>query len=228
LIRDTELGAATAQQQAYLYLQDQIVSGVLTGGTRLRADAIASALGISRMPVREAIRQLDAEGYVTIRPNRSAIVTNRTPEQVLELCEIRAVLEGLAFRLAIPNVTQSALEELSLMASTLRRPSSDYVRLVQRHDDFHEALCRLSQRPRLCTEIRHLRLAVQPYVRLYTKTHGTPERVGYEHDTLLELLRKGDPDRAERAMREHIMVNAEGIASSFTPLLQETSHPVAL
>lgn len=84
----------SAQQLAYIHLQDRIVSGALPGGTRLKPEPIAQQLGISRMPVREAIRQLNAEGYVTIMPNRGAVVTNRTPEDVIELFEMRAVLEG--------------------------------------------------------------------------------------------------------------------------------------
>src|SRR5262245_43964800 len=96
------------------YLQDQIVSGALPGGSRLHLESISQKLGISRMPVREAIRQLDAEGYMTIRPNRDAVVTSRTPEQVVELFEIRAALEGVAVRLAAPYVTEDAIEDLKL------------------------------------------------------------------------------------------------------------------
>src|SRR5512145_7155 len=112
---------ATAQQQAYIFLQDQIVSGALAGGSRLHLETISHKLGISRMPIREAIRQLDAEGYVTIRPNRGAVVTSRTPEQVVELFEIRAALEGLAMRLSIPHVTEDAIEDLKLELARLRR-----------------------------------------------------------------------------------------------------------
>ena len=68
---------ASAEQQAYVYIQDQIVSGVLPGGSRLRPEEISKALGISRMPVREAIRQLSAEGYVTLRANRGPVVTRK-------------------------------------------------------------------------------------------------------------------------------------------------------
>lgn len=203
---------ATAQQQAYIYLQDQIVSGALPGGSRLKPEAIAQTLGISRMPVREAIRQLDAEGYVTIRPNRGAVVTSRTPEQVVELFEIRAALEGLAMRLAVPNVTEEAVEDLKLELARLRRLQSNTVAWADRHDQFHDALCRLSLRPQLCAEIRRLRLAIRPYVRLYMKFHTSPEIPGHEHDYILQALQKGNADRADRVMREHVMVNAEAIA----------------
>src|ERR1700722_2527846 len=105
---------ATAEQQAYVYIQDQIVSGALAGGIRLRPEEISQALGISRMPVREAIRQLAAEGYVTLRANRGPLVTSRTPDQVVELFEIRSALEGLALGLAAPLITPGNIEELKV------------------------------------------------------------------------------------------------------------------
>lgn len=205
--------AATAQQEAYIYLQDQIVSGALPGGSRLEVEKISRALGVSRMPVREAIRQLDAEGYVTIRPNRGAVVTSRTPAEIVELFEIRGVLEGLAMRLAISNVSPSVLDDMDHELARLRRLETHSVAWVDQHDHFHDLLCRLSGRSRLCTDIGRLRLALRPYIRLYSNLHAKPEIKGHEHDRIIEALRSGDGDRAERVMRAHVMVNAQAIAS---------------
>jgi DNA-binding GntR family transcriptional regulator len=217
---------ATAQQQAYIFLQDQIVSGALAGGSRLHLETISHKLGISRMPIREAIRQLDAEGYVTIRPNRGAVVTSRTPEQVVELFEIRAALEGLAMRLSIPHVTDDAIEDLKLELARLRRLESNAVAWVDRHDQFHDMICQLSHRPRLCTDITRLRLAAKPYLRLYLKHHADPEIKGYEHEHILAALQSGNGERAERVMREHVMVNAEAIAGCLpAPRDEPTWHP---
>jgi DNA-binding GntR family transcriptional regulator len=211
--------AATAQQEAYIYLQDQIVSGVLPGGCRLQLEEISKSLGVSRMPIREAIRQLDAEGYVTIRPNRGAVVTSRTPKEVLELFEMRAVLEGLAARVAVPNVTIPALEDIELDLARLRRLERQSVAWVERHDALHDVICRLSGRTRLCTDIGRLRLAARPYLRLYANLHANPEIKGHEHERIIDALRSGDGNRAERVMRDHIMANAEAIASCL-PLSQ--------
>lgn len=207
----------TAQQQAYIHLQDQIVSGALPGSTWLRAEVIARELGISRMPVREALRQLDAEGYVTIRPNRGAVVTNRTPAEVIELFEMRAVLEGLAVRLAVRNATAETWADLELFLARLKRLEAQSTLWVERHDEFHDMLCRLSGRQRLCDEILRLRLAVRPYLRLYTKLHARPEIPGFEHEHIVAAMRKGNLAAAERAVREHIMVNAEAIAHCLPP-----------
>jgi DNA-binding GntR family transcriptional regulator len=175
------------------------------------------------MPVREAIRQLDAEGYVTIRPSRGAVVTSRTPEEIVELFEIRAVLEGLAMRLAIPNVNAVALEDIQHELARLRRLETHSVAWVEQHDHFHDLLCRLSGRSRLCTDIGRLRLALRPYIRVYSNLHANPEIKGHEHEHIIEALRSGDGDRAERVMRAHVMVNAEAIASC---LPQQRERPV--
>lgn len=210
------LGTATltAQQMAYIHLQDKIVSGALAGGSRIKADEVAAELGLSRMPVREAIRQLDAEGYVTIRPNRGAVVTTRTREQVVELFEIRAILEGMALRFAAANATKSNVADLQLELQRLRNVERNTLEWVARHDDFHHHLCALSGRSQLVSECRRYRLAVGPYVRLFVMTSDYNEQPGFEHDILIYALRDQDGERAEILMRSHIMANARAIADA--------------
>lgn len=204
---------ATAEQQAYVYIQDQIVSGALVGGSRLRPEEISKALGISRMPVREAIRQLSAEGYVTLRANRGPLVTSRTPQQVIELFEIRSALEGLALGLAATRVTPANIKELNVELTRLRKLEANSVAWVDHHDAFHDMLCQFSGRQYLCAEIQRLRLAIKPYLRHYAKGHSNPEIKGHEHEYILEALQSGDPKRAERVIRAHVMANAEAIAN---------------
>jgi DNA-binding GntR family transcriptional regulator len=164
------------------------------------------------MPVREAIRQLDAEGYVTIRPNRGAIVRTRSRDEVVELFEMRSALEGLAVRLGAARATNDMLEDLEMLNDRLRRTRSNRVAWVDRHDQFHDEICATSGRQQLRAECRRLRLAVSPYLRLYMKVHGDPERPGFEHERIIEALRSRDPDHAERVVRGHVMANSEGIA----------------
>lgn len=207
----------SAQQEAYVYLQDQIVSGALPGGSRLKPDLIAQLLGVSRMPVREALRQLDAEGYVTIRPNRGAIVKARNPSEVMELFEIRAVLEGLAVRLGAQRATPDALDELELLNARLAKMSPGQMIWVDRHDDLHDQLCATSGLDQLRAECHRYRLAVRPYLRLFIKFNHNPVLPGFEHDHIIDALRRRDPDRAERVMRAHVLANAEGISECLRP-----------
>jgi DNA-binding GntR family transcriptional regulator len=193
-------------------LQDRIVSGALPGGARLLPEAIAAELGLSRMPVREAIRQLDAEGYVTIRPNRGAVVTARTRGEILELFEIRAALEGTALRLGAQAASGEALADLELELKRLRSVSTDHGSWLERHDEFHDHLCRTSGRLQLEAECRRYRLAVRSYMRLYLQSGRMFEQPGFEHEHLIDALRSQDGELAERRARSHIMANADAIA----------------
>lgn len=203
----------TAQRQAYLYLQDQIVSGRLPDGTRIKPEVVAQILGISRMPVREAIRQLDAEGYLTIRPNRGAIVRARSPADVIEIYEMRAVLEGLAAGIAATVATADDLDEIELQIHRLDRVRDDPLHWIERHDLLHDAFCGLSGREQLRAECRRLRLALTPYVRLFVSRNRQPETPGHEHAVILETLRSRDAAKAETIMRAHVLANAEGVAA---------------
>jgi DNA-binding GntR family transcriptional regulator len=164
------------------------------------------------MPVREALRQLDAEGYVTIRPNRGAVVTARTRSEVIELFEIRAALEGAALRLGAAGAPAGALADLDLELKSLRAVGTDHTSWLERHDQFHDLLCRTSGRLQLEAECRRYRLAVQPYMRLYLKSGRTFEQPGFEHEHLVEALRSRDGELAEMRVRSHIMANADAIA----------------
>src|SRR5215467_7805988 len=99
-------------------LRDQIIRGEIVEGTQLRQDAIATQYRVSRIPVREALRQLDAEGLITIVPNRGAIVPVLAPEDVEELFTIRALLEPELLKLSIPKLTQ---DDFSQAESILRK-----------------------------------------------------------------------------------------------------------
>lgn len=201
----------TAEQQVYDYLRDQILSGKLAGGQRLHQDEIAAQLGVSRMPVREAIRRLHAEGLVVNRPNRGAVVTTLGPEAILDLFEIRSVLEGYAAALAVPAMTPAALRMLEERHARMERARRNVTVWMQRHDEFHDGLCEITGRQRLAEHIRSLRASVAPYIRLYLSMNREPESAGFGHTILLDAIRAGDAPRTEQIMREHVMSGARAV-----------------
>lgn len=203
---------ATAQHQAYEFLRDRIILGDYPGGMRLKPEHIAETLGLSRMPVREALRQLDSEGLVTIHPNRGASVTLLTADDILEFFEMRAALEGVAIRLATPNINDDVFHDLDHYLEKMHRAEDDHLAWIDHHDAFHEFLCQWSHRPRLCAEIKRLRITIVPYLRLYTAHFEEREIPGYEHEIILDAIRQGNPDGAETCMRKHVMANAHNIA----------------
>ncbi|MCF4167360.1 GntR family transcriptional regulator [Zavarzinia compransoris] len=194
----------SAQQQAYRYIRDQIVGGAIPGGTKIVPSEIAEVLGISRMPVREALVQLDAEGLVTNRPNRGAIVTPLKPEDVEELFQMRAALEGLAARHAAVKCTEMHLHELEIMAGRMDRAADDAQLWLRHHDEFHDYMCSIPGRARLLAEIRRIRASVHPYLLLYNRVYDRPEMEGAEHRALIDALRTKNGTLAERAVSHHI------------------------
>jgi DNA-binding GntR family transcriptional regulator len=204
----------TAAEEAYRYVLNEIRRGKYHPGDRLRAEKIASAIDMSRMPVREAFGRLAAEGLLTIRPNRGAIVSVLTREDVQEIFEIRAVLEGLAVRLALPNLDKRALAKLDhlLQEMSLAPEERNGEEWMAQHRGFHEYLCGFSHRPRLVQEIACLHTAVEPYVRLWFIHAEGPLSMRREHEVIMEAVRSGDAERAEAVMKEHVLTTAPELA----------------
>jgi DNA-binding GntR family transcriptional regulator len=203
---------ATAQQEVYSYLREQIFSGKLKAGARLNPAEIASALGVSRMPVREALRQLDSEGFIAIRPNRGAIVMILTPQDVEEIFQIRTALEVLAVRVAIPKLDEAAIGELENLRAQMDRVHDNPSLWVRQHDAFHDTLCGYSGLARVGTEIKRFRTLIHPYMMQYfVEVHHTPEMAGHEHSTIISALRSRNCALAEIAMRDHIMSAAQAV-----------------
>jgi DNA-binding GntR family transcriptional regulator len=201
----------TAQQEAYHYLRDRVLSGELAANARINPAEIAEVLGISRMPVREALRQLHSEGLVIMRPNRAAFVSSLTASEVEELFEIRGALEALAVGTAVSAMTADAMGELVALRDRMDRARSNPVEWLKRHDDFHQAICSLGNRTRLPQELGRIRLAIRPYLLMYIRVFDTVEMAGLEHAALLEALGSGEVKRAEQAMREHVANPAKGL-----------------
>lgn len=199
----------TAEEYAYRHLRHMILSGRLTGGTRINQDEIARDLQLSRMPVRQAILRLEGDGLVVNRPNRGATVTTLGPEAALELFEMRGVLEGLAISVAIAHIDAAALREIEARIGELEGLQTDPGLWLERHDELHDFLCGFAGRPRLRANLRHIRHSVAPYQRIYLSTNRQAELSGFEHRALLEVIRAGDAGAAERMMREHVMSAAQ-------------------
>ena len=194
----------TAEEEAYNFLLDAICGGRLRKGDRLIAEDIAGEIGMSRMPVREAFRRLDAQGLVTLRPNRGAIVSGLDINELHEVFEMRSALEGLAVRVAVSRIGErqvAALERLLDEMDDYRDESAAWVRC---HRAFHEYLCGLSGRPRLMKQISALYSLVEAPMRLWLHHSEKPLSARQEHAVILDAIRVGDAALAEAVVREHI------------------------
>src|SRR6266478_1264515 len=110
--RPAQLENLTLWQRAHDHLREEILAGRLQPGTELAEVALSEQLGVSRGPIREAIGRLAAEGLVTVRPRRGAIVRSLSPEELIESYQVREALEVLAVRLAVPRMTGADLADL--------------------------------------------------------------------------------------------------------------------
>ncbi|RYC20188.1 GntR family transcriptional regulator [Ciceribacter ferrooxidans] len=210
--------ASTAEEEAYLHLQQALRLGRYKPGERLIPEEIAAEIGMSRMPVREAFRRLASEGLVTLRPNRGCVVAGLTLDELNETFEIRSVLEGLAVRIATPLMTPDTFEELERALDRMERAgqsgSSDW---VLRHQEFHAAIFWLSGRPKLIHQITALHLVIEPYMRIWFDYVDKPLSARQEHESLIEVLKSGDAHQAEKVMQEHILETASLLAGYASP-----------
>ena len=188
-------------------LRDQIIRGEIAEGVQLRQDAIATQFQVSRIPVREALRQLEAEGLISIVPNRGAIVPVLSPEDVEELFTIRALLEPELLKLSIPHLTQSdfLLAEGVLKEFETELQQEDHMsRWGRLNWQFHSILYSRANRPRFLSIIRNVDNNGERYTRLQLYlTHGA-SRANEEHRQLLELSRNRDVVAGCKLLRQHI------------------------
>lgn len=193
----------SAEQEAYDYVLQRIRSGAYPSGERLIAEDVANAIAVSRMPVRVAFRRLATEGLLLIRQNRGAVVRGITVEEMREVFEMRAVLEGHAAEVAMPQVGEQELWELANLLERLEA-SADVQQWVTHHRQFHETICRLSGRPRLIAQISALHSFVEPHMRLWMEHADKPRTVPPDHRALLEAFRRGDAQGICAMVQEHI------------------------
>ncbi len=208
----------TAQDLCLLHLREAILPGRLAPGSRIRPEAVAAHLGLSRMPLREALHQLDAEGLITLRPNRGAVVTQRGTEEWAEIYEMRALLEGLCVRHAARRATAADIAGLDADCLAMRHITADSARWMERHEAFHDRLCQLGARPRAAAEARRLRLLARPLLHGVAAIERDPEALGHEHEVIVDALRDRDGRRAERLVVDHVNANAAVVLAGLSPV----------
>ena len=193
--------------KVFRILRDGILTGKYKEGDELREVTIGKELGVSRTPVREALRQLELEGLVTIVPNKGTYVNGISAEDVRDIYMIRIRLEGLAARLAAKRVSQEQIDEMEemLLLSEFYRKKGMTEQLAQLDGKFHVILyeaCGSRMLKHLLTDFhRYVEMARKRSIR----TENRAEKSIGEHMKILEAMKQRDEDQAEKLMEEHIM-----------------------
>ncbi len=203
------LSAARGQQVQRIVevLRAEIIAGRLRPETQLRQEALAARFGVSRMPVREALRELENQGFVIFPANHSARVAPLLVEEMIEIFEMRALAEPLALEKAIPRMTERDIDRAEDLASELEMaPVGEFARL---NNAFHMALYRPCGRPRLLTHIESLGRAADRYLRATAAGLDYRGPSDLEHRAILKACRVRDRELAVELVKRHILDGCE-------------------
>ncbi|HKQ78090.1 MAG TPA: GntR family transcriptional regulator [Blastocatellia bacterium] len=189
-------------------LRDKILRGELREGEQLRQHALAEEFEVSRIPVREAFRQLEGEGLITIIEHRGAVVSALSPDDIQEYFDIRAALECAILRHAVPSLTEDDLaraEKILEEYEAALGDEADFDVWGELHWRFHSTLYASAGRARFMSLIQTINNHADRYIRLHILFSRNAHRHAKdEHRALLELCRKRETDAASRLLDEHI------------------------
>lgn len=186
-------------------LRSMILRGDLGPGERLLEDRLAEQLGVSRNPIREAIRSLEATGLVEVVPRRGAYVCRPDLDEVRQMLEVRGVLESYAASLVARQSPDGILAHLQRLITdgTKAHEAANHVRAAEFHRQFHEAIEAATGNPYLKQVIEPLRERTELVFSLLLENRGAGG--WHEHERILEAIASGDGDTASTAVYEHIM-----------------------
>lgn len=187
-------------------LRQAILKGELKPGERLMELALAERLGVSRTPIREAMRKLELEGLVVMIPRRGAQVANITEKDLNDVLEVRIALENMAIEKACTRMSEEEMSKLWLAAKEFERTTSEgnLVRLAEADVAFHEIIYEASDNKRLCQVLNNLREQIYRYRMEYLKEEETRNLLVKEHEEITRAIRNRDVKRAQEISFQHL------------------------
>lgn len=183
-------------------LRNDIVTGAIPPGAVLGQEALADRFGVSRMPIREAIRHLETMGIVTIEGNKRTRVAELSLDDLIDIYDMRVALEGIAIQAAMPYLTNAQIEQAAAIQETLK--GADPLDFGLHNQAFHMTLYRPSNRPRLLAQIDNLFNAADRYLCIAEAPPEQRQKSDQEHGELLEICRRRDAEAARECLARHI------------------------
>jgi len=197
-------------------LREAIIKGILAPGQEIDEELVARNLNISRMPVRQAIGILEAEGLVKRRHRKGAIVTELTIAEIEELYNIRSCLEGLAVKKAVPNYTEEHIESLRDCLETMNVRSDAAVSYLELNNKFHMMLYEPCEWDYLLNLIIRHRNNAARYMLLAHEALMRRARRSVKHQSILKACERRDAEKASEMVHQHIIDAMETLLTSLT------------
>lgn len=212
------LNHATLAEQVYQHLRQEILGNAYPPNAALPEKALADQLNVSRVPVREALHRLAADGLVTLRPRQGAFVSSLSPQQFLDAYRVREALEALAITLALPNLAADDLDKLGRLQAAMRQhaAAADASAFFAANRAFHALFVERSRNDYLKAIYFPLLDQMRRHLSSSLDLRGGLERSIEEHQAILDAVRSGDAGEAARLLREHIHVPQRALEESAT------------
>jgi len=195
----------TAQEAVLREIRQRLLEGRLRPGEAIRPDKLGEELGVSAVPVREALRILEGEKQVFHRPHRGYIVTELDIEDLEEIFRIREILEAEAIRLAMPNITAEHMEVILDATQVMETPDRSIYELGMANRKFHFTFYEASEMPRLVSMINSLWDAAEPH-HFRSPNYTSPENrnhINVEHRRIVDAIVSRDTEKMITEMHDH-------------------------
>ena len=194
----------TLRERILSTIRAAIVNGEIRPGTRIMEPELADRFGISRTPIREAIRQLESEGLISVIPRKGAIVASISPQDISNFYELKMILEGHAARLAAKNLTENDLAKMETVNRQIEAASAkkNLSRVLDLQNEFHEIFLRACGNDKLLAIVQNLVMQFQR-IRLMPAMLGRIKGSIRQHTEIIEAFRRKDTARAEDLVRKN-------------------------
>ena len=203
---DVETNSGSLGSRVFSQLQNDILNGLYQPGESLIETKLSEELGVSRTPIREAIRQLELEGLVQSIPNKGAIVKGISAKDIEDIYTIRMLIEGLAARWATEKITPGELKELKDAAELeeFYTRKNDLIHLLQLDTRFHDIIFKASKSKPLMHTLSTFHHYVQRARSISLNSPDRAQKALEEHKAILKAIEERDADKAERLTTEHV------------------------
>ena len=207
-------------------IRKEVSSGILKPGDQLEVTALAERFGVSRTPIREAIRTLVESGVLETRPRKGSFVRVLSAKQLLDLFQVAAELEGMACRLAALSLTKENVEaiESGLAKCTQAAEFQNNVEYAMANLDFHTAIHNESGNDWLIEQLRQLQINLNSYRTMPYEIRGRLKKSTDEHKIICDAILSGDGEHACNLMRDHMMLQGKRLPSIIASLEQQKNN----